>query len=301
MKILIGSYNKNVYELIIKNNKVNKTNVYLEASKPSYLMNLNGLSYIYEKDNKQYIKIENDDILLNEKSCHISYDKTNNLVYSSHYHDGILKILSKDKNHWDVVNTLSYTPHSHIHYAEYIPSINKVGVCDLGDNKFYLYDVKNKELNLSVLYSFKNNEGPRHFTYNKDLPIIYIINELTPSVSVLEFSNNKLNLLQTINLSIGAGSAIRISKDNKFLYAAVRDSNYIFVFEIEKNGLLKVIQKIHTNGDHPRDFNLIDDDKYLLVANMKSDNLSLYSINNGKLTLEDYNYNLDRGASIISI
>ena len=108
-----------------------------------------------------------------------------------------------------------------------------------------------------------------------------------------------LILLEEHFLTDGYGSAIRLTRDNKFLYGAVRKSNYLFSFNVGENGLISLTQKISTEGDHPRDFNLIDCDKYLVVANMHSNDLSLFKIVNGKLYLKDSKYNLDGGASII--
>jgi 6-phosphogluconolactonase len=46
-----------------------------------------------------------------------------------------------------------------------------------------------------------------------------------------------------------------------------------------------MIQNIPTYGKHPRDFNLSSDGKFIVVANMNSDNLTLFGRNpdNGRL------------------
>ena len=125
------------------------------------------------------------------------------------------------------------------------------------------------------------------------------MNELNPSVTTLEISNNNLSLVNHIDLGKGSGSAIRMDKLGKFLYVAVRDSNEIIVFKILKKGLLEIVQKVQTYGDHPRDFNLVYNDKYLLVANMKSDNLTLFEIEEGKLNLLEKDFYFLAGCTII--
>ncbi|HHT55097.1 MAG TPA: lactonase family protein [Acholeplasma sp.] len=301
MKVLIGSYKENIYEVEIDNkkDKIVSNNKIIDAVKPSYIMEFNNLSYLYLKDNVQYIKIGDEDLLLTHPAAHISHDNANNVIYVSFYHDGLLKVLSKKNNKWEISETLQYKDNSHIHYAEFIEDINLVGVCDLGDDKFFLYEYSNEHLNLVANYEFEEGVGPRHFVANGNL--IYVINELKPSVSILKYKNSSLELVDNIELVDGAGSAIRMTKDKKYLYAAVRFSNYLYAFEVKENGLLNVIQKVHTKGDHPRDFNLIYDDKYLLVANMNSNNLSLFKLNNGRLYLTDHNYQFNAGASIICI
>lgn len=300
MKFLVGSYKENIYEVLIdkENDKFVSKNIIYNVIKPSYLMAYNNLSFLHTKNNQQYLRVGDQDILLNEFACHISYDNKNNLIYTSHYHDGLLKII--DSNNLKIINTIKYEPHSHIHYAEFIDTINLLGVCDLGDDKFYLYDVVDHNINLKTYYQFENKTGPRHFVYHHSLPIIYVINELNASVTILKYENNKLIKLDEISLIDGAGSAIRKTSDNKFLYVGIRNSNYIFGFEILKNGLLRLIQKVHTLGSHPRDFNIINN-KYLVVANMHSNNLTLFTINNGRLKLADANFELSHGACIITL
>lgn len=300
MSIKIGSYNNGLYELTIDNNQFANLNKINNNDKVSYIINYHdSFAYLYLNDGVQYIKIAEQDLKLGEGACHISYDEKNQLIYVSFYGAGLLKVLSKENNLWKISDTLSYGENSHIHFASFITSQNVLVVCDLGLNKVLLYEVIKQKLDLINTFKFTNNEGPRHFIQHPNLPLIYVMNELSPSITVLENNNNELELKQHLDIGKGAGSAIRIDKSASYLYAAVRESNIIVVFKILKNGLLEIIQKVQTYGDHPRDFNLVYNDKYLVVANMKSDNLSLYKINNGKLTLLEKEFNLPAGCTII--
>jgi len=61
------------------------------------------------------------------------------------------------------------------------------------------------------------------------------------------------------------------------------------VFKIdEKTGLLQKIQSISVHGDWPRNFTLSPDGNYLLVANQKSKNISVYNVHqtSGELTFK---------------
>src|SRR5690554_7710104 len=154
MKVLIGSYKENIYEVEIDNkkDKIVSNNKIIDAVKPSYIMEFNNLSYLYLKDNVQYIKIGDEDLLLTHPAAHISHDNANNVIYVSFYHDGLLKVLSKKNNKWEISETLQYKDNSHIHYAFFIEDINLLGVCDLGDDKFFLYEYSNEHLNLVANY-----------------------------------------------------------------------------------------------------------------------------------------------------
>jgi len=297
MKILIGTYNKNIYNLEVIDDKIKNIKILNEAIKPSYLVKGENLAYLHNINNIQHLKIGDENLNLSQRACHLSYDNIHKLFYVSFYHDGILKVIGKSEK-WEIIETKTYEKHSKIHYANFIKPLNLLGVCDLGDNKFFLYEINDKKLVFKTSYSLKNF-GPRHFVYHKTKPIIYIINELVASISVLKYENGALSEIQNIKLSNGAAAAIRITDDNKYLLASVRDSNFLFSFQVERDGTLNLIQKISTYGDHPRDFNLILNDSYVLLANMHSDNLTLYSLKDGILTLKDYDVFLEKGSCVI--
>lgn len=299
MKILIGSYNKGIYEVGINlDSKVFESKKMISnVLKPSYLMKDLNLSYIYSKNDLGYIKIENQDVLLEDGATHLSYDNHNNVVYTSFYGAGKLKVLKKN-DVWHINQTITYPAGTNIHYASYIPNVNQVGVVDLGHDKIYFYDYSN-QLILKSTYEFDKGFGPRHFINHPILPIIYVISELIPTVHVLEYKDDVWVETNSFKLEKGAGSAIRISSCGKHLFAAVRFSNLLYHFNVDQNGNISLNEVYPTMGDHPRDFNLINNDKYLVILNMHSDSLTLYELSNNKLILRDSNFNLDHGASII--
>ena len=55
-------------------------------------------------------------------------------------------------------------------------------------------------------------------------------------------------------------------------------NNYFFKRD-KKNGTLQKIQNISVNGDWPRNFTLAPNGKFLLVANQRSKNISVYKVN----------------------
>ncbi|HHW80043.1 MAG TPA: lactonase family protein [Acholeplasmataceae bacterium] len=308
MKILIGSYNENIYEVEVnlKTNKFTSSTIFKNVGKPSYIIPFdNDYAFIHIKDNIQYVRIKDQDISLgNDTSCHLSYDEKNKLFYSSHYHSGNLYVLSENNdNSFEVLDKYQYTENSHIHFAMYIPTLDLLGVCDLGDNKLHLYEVINEKLVLKTSFTFEKGTGPRHFSYHKNLPLIYVICEHSGEIITLQYKDETLSNIQQVDLPKGASSAIRISKESTHLYAADRISNTISTFEIIEDGLLIKSQTISTQGDHPRDFNLSFDERFLVVANMNSNNLTLYErdAESGSLILLDENFELNSGASVLFI
>ena len=84
------------------------------------------------------------------------------------------------------------------------------------------------------------------------------------------------------------GSAIHISKDGRFVYAANRGHDSIAVFAVNQDtGKLSLVQIISTEGHWPRDFSLDPTEDFLIASNEESGNLTLYKRNkeSGELTL----------------
>ena len=67
---------------------------------------------------------------------------------------------------------------------------------------------------------------------------------------------------------------------------ANRGQNTIAQFSIKANGELVYLQEFSSEGDWPRDITLDASGKYLGIANQRSDNVTVYQVNqhNGTLT-----------------
>lgn len=307
MKLLVGSYNKDIYEVEFskKDGKFLEKELFAGVDKPSYVIPYRDTyAYIYMKEGLQYVKVGNEDVLIgDDASCHLSYDKRNELIYSSHYHTGNLYLLSKKTGKWDVLEKYQFTENSHIHFAEFINSLGLLGVCDLGENKIHLYEVNNKKLALKTSFEFNSISGPRHFVVHKTKPIIYVILEHSGEIVSLYYEDGTLTELQNVSLAGRSAAAIRISNNGKFVYTSERDNNTISSFEILEDGFLIPLQTIETFGKHPRDFNLSPDGEFVIAGNMHSNTLSLYErdLSSGSLILLEKDYEINEPASILFI
>ena len=71
-------------------------------------------------------------------------------------------------------------------------------------------------------------------------------------------------------------AAIRLSSDGKFLYVSNRGHDSIAVFAVLPDQALKLVQRVSTFGEFPRDFNWDAKEKYVVAANHNSNNATLY-------------------------
>jgi 6-phosphogluconolactonase len=182
---------------------------------------------------------------------------------------------------------------SHAHSAQFYK--NNLFVADLGRNSVFQYEknsTDNYDLKSSSIVAFPENAGPRHFVLTKDGNFIYVINEYAGSVTAAKKVNSNFELINHYSTLTkeytGTNSCadIHLSNDEKFLYGSNRGENTIAVFKRNTtDGTLEKIQNMSVHGNWPRNFTLDPSGKFLIVANIKSNNLSVFSVetNSGKL------------------
>lgn len=311
MKILVGTYtkrkSKGIYEvdLDLVSKDYQQVNLVIEVNNPTYLTTSGGSIFtIAQNENRgglayyENYQFMSQDLFEEKPPCYVSYDDIHDLLFSANYHHGNIKCYKLHYKYINHVQTISYEAGSHAHFIEYIPSLDKVFVCDLGLDKILIYDIDSQEkLQLKTTVLAPKASGPRHLVAHPSKPIVYVVTEYSYQILVLALNDQGYHIIQEVAGSQDQiikdqhGAAIRVSKDGKYLYSTNRKDNSISVFHIDESGLLTHIQQISTMGNHPRDFNISLDQESVVVANMESDSLSIFDrdIYTGKLKFRHSN------------
>jgi 6-phosphogluconolactonase len=188
---------------------------------------------------------------------------------------------------------------AHVHGTFFSPNGNYLLTPDLGMDQVNIYPYSsNTSLPLDISKSktiiSTPGAGPRHIAFSKNGRFIYVMEELTGSISVYNFLKGQASFIQTVfthdkTYKGKPGSAdIHLSPDGLFLYASNRgDENNIAKFSILSNGKLdeQHMALYSTQGIKPRNFTISEDGNWLLVANQDSDNIVVFRRNktNGNL------------------
>lgn len=170
---------------------------------------------------------------------------------------------------------------SHAHCVVVIPGSEVILVADLGLDCIIGYDMGCEEI---VRLDLPAGHGPRHIVCHPDGRHLYVLNELNPCVSMLEWNGTSLLHLgdvATLELDehgpVMAGAAIQLSADSRFLYTSTRGVDLISVFAVSADGAtLERVETIGCGGKWPRDFTLTPDDRQVLVANQQSDTIAIF-------------------------
>lgn len=228
--------------------------------------------------------------------CHLSLNEKENRLVVSNYSEGTFSVFSLKRNgdlkkmlQVEDLNKEGITAHTHS--AQFYK--DQLYIADLGINTLEHYTSKNNSYVATKSISMEANSGPRHFAMLENQSYIYVINEYGNTISTLKkVGNSYANIGDISTLRDGyKGKSfcadIHLSKDEKFLYGSNRGENSIVVFERNlEDGSLKKIQNISCHGNWPRNFVITPEGKHLLVANKKSNNISVFlrDEKTGKLT-----------------
>jgi 6-phosphogluconolactonase len=173
----------------------------------------------------------------------------------------------------------------HAHSGWFMPDGSVISV-DLGTNQFWFSEIipdssKFQPLDPQTL-TLEAGAGPRHLSMHPRNPWIYVVNELSSSVSLIkrDGENASLRVVQTLTTLPGDFTGentcadIHVSPDGKYLYASNRGHNSLAIFSIDPDsGRLTVAGHEATRGETPRNFSLSPDGQFLLVANQNTNNI----------------------------
>ena len=183
-------------------------------------------------------------------------------------------------------------PSAHNHYAY---------VSDLGLDRvlIYKFDASNGALTPGqpadhFSATLTPGDGPRHVAFAIDGKFMYVLSELTSTVTV--FSNDgqksyrnlqEISALPKDFTGRNDAAEIAILPGGKYLYTSNRGHDSIAVFAIDPaKGTLTKIADVPTGGKEPRHFAIDPTGHYLLAENQNSDTITEFQIDptSGKLT-----------------
>ena len=232
-----------------------------------------------------------------EIACHLAVE--NEVVYAVNYQSGSVIIIPdilvehQGKSVHPSRQTKPYT-----HFVCLTPDKKYICVVDLGVDSIIIYD---KNLSFISKVKVPDGHGPRHLAISKDGKTVFCANELASTVSVLDYSDGNLDLINTYNTLPadfrGESTAAAIRVKNNYLYVSNRGHDSITCFEIYGKQL-EFKSVTACGGESPRDFNIVGD--YLICTNETSDNVTTFTMDNGMLTKTKTELNIKRPLCIIA-
>jgi 6-phosphogluconolactonase len=242
--------------------------------------------------------------------CYISIDKSGRFALIANYTGGSVTVIriESDGKLGAMTSRVQHNGRGadperqeapHAHFITLFANERFAIVSDLGLDQVIAYPFNRKTGVLDEsgrqIFQLPPRSGPRHFTFSPDGKHGYIVNELSSTVTVVNFNSKtgKFSAIQSIS-TLPAGyngrndtAEIRVHPSGKFLYASNRGHDSIAVFAIDPDpGKLTLVQHSPTLGQEPRNFVLDPSRKRMLVGNQNSGWISIFEVDErtGRLT-----------------
>jgi 6-phosphogluconolactonase len=260
-------------------------------------------------DNDGQLKLRNRQPSEGENPCQVSVHPSGQMVFVANYNNGSAAAypVSDDGELQPACFSEQYTgsgPNKdrqekpHVHCALPTPDGRYLYVTDLGTDQVmnYRVDVANRKVSANpsqTSYTSRPGAGPRHLAVHPSGKYLFLMHEMEAILTSLAIdSEGVLTEIQTVNTipsdfsEKNKGAAIRLHPTGAFVFVSNRGYDGITAFRIHENGTLDEVATVTEGIVFPRDFNIDPTGNFLIVANMHSNDLSVYAIDaqTGQLT-----------------
>ncbi len=256
-----------------------------------------------------------------KSTCYIVAAPGGKFLYTANYSAANISefALRADGGIEKLVRTIDFTGHGalprqtepHPHFVNFTPDGKYLIVIDLGLDaiKLFGFDPERGLLDVEHPYVFQvepAGSGPRHLVFNAAGDRAYLLNEIGNTVITLKYENGTLDFMQLLP-TLPAGfheyskaAAIRLSPDERFLYASNRGYDTVACYAVNADGTLSFRALTPTHGTSPRDINFLPGGRAFAAANEFSDVVVFFGVDpdDGKLSASGQTVTLPRPLAI---
>ena len=245
--------------------------------------------------------------------CHIAVHPSGKFLLTAQYGGGSVALFPLDpsgklgeptvtehEGGSKVVERRQQSPHPH--WTGFSPDGKYALVPDLGLDQIVIYKVDSSKPSITrhgVGQSVPGG-GPRHMRFSTDGKFIYLLNELTLSVTTFAWDAAKgtanplttepaLSVQDKEGETFNSSAEILVHPNGRFVYSSNRGHDSVSVYRANsKSGKLKVVQVQPVRGAFPRNINLSPNASWLLAAGADSNTVAAHRVDpdTGKLTCQ---------------
>ncbi|HNX84424.1 MAG: lactonase family protein [Bacteroidales bacterium] len=219
--------------------------------------------------------------------CHIEVSVDGKFLITSNYGSGSVSVLRLNGEGIPekVTDVIFYGEKSHPHMTIHNPRLHTYYVSDLGLDRVHqlkLDTTLGLLMNADIAYfNGEPGSGPRHMAIDKSSANLYVINELNSTATVYNILSDTVTAKQTVSAlpeeftEKSYCADIHLSRNGKKIYGSNRGHNSIVTFRVGVDGKLSEPSHRDCGGNWPRNFAVSPSGKFFLVANQRSDEISV--------------------------
>jgi 6-phosphogluconolactonase len=225
--------------------------------------------------------------------CHITLSNDGKYLITANYGSGSVSVvrLSSEGIPEKVTDVIKYGESSHPHMTLYNPRLHTYYISDLGLGRVYqlkLDTTMGLLMNADIAwFTCEPGSGPRHMAIDNPSANLYVINELNSTVTVYNILSDTVTARQTVS-TLPEGyteksycADIHLSRNGKRLFGSNRGHNSLVTFRVGADATLSGPSHISSGGNWPRNFAVVRSGGLFLVANQRSNELSLITARAG--------------------
>lgn len=227
--------------------------------------------------------------------CHLQLDATSQWLFVSNYGtgnasvypilaDGTLGAATAQVQHAGSGPNVQRQEGPHAHSTTLTPDNAFAIVADLGIDALMMYRFNAQAGSLQLHREVKTQPGagPRHMAFHPNGRALYVANELNSTVTFYAYdaADGTLSEQQALE-TLPAGAPenivadIHLNRAGTRLYVSNRGHNSLAVFSVAADGTLTRLATPSCGGNWPRNFALSRNEKFMLVANQYSGQISV--------------------------
>lgn len=247
------------------------------------------------------LKLLNRQSALGTAACSLDVDATGKTVLVANYSSGSVASLPV-KADGSLGEAASFVQHvgssvnkdrqkePHAHCIVVSPDNRFVFAADLGLDQVLSYrlDATTSKLtpNDPPFVKSPPGAGPRHLTFSPNGKRVYVINELSNSVTVFDYDAKAGSLTETQTISTVPAdfkgtsycADLKITPNGRFLYGTNRGHDSLAAYRIGDDGKLTLIGIEPSLGKGPQNLAIMPGGELLLCANMPGNNVVVFRI-----------------------
>ncbi|MQY37309.1 6-phosphogluconolactonase [Streptomyces sp. RB17] len=171
----------------------------------------------------------------------------------------------------------------HAHQVQPDPSGRWAVSVDLGTDSVRICTLEDGVPAVHGEFALRPGSGPRHLAFHPDATHAYVVNELTPTVTVCRWDAEAGCLRPLVEVPVLPGapagdaypSGIAVSPDGRFVWTATRGEDVLSILAVEGESL-RLIGTVPCGGHWPRA--LAEHDGFLYAANERSGDVTWFAV-----------------------